>query len=401
MPTDPAHYWEHQNLTLSFTDKTSFSIDTVGAKKYKQTANVPLGYVSELQRDLVTLGYLLPDVSWRDGLYEGSTQRAVLRFQRHAARPYRLPGPDAQKPDTRGPDALPSPEYSKYYRAPAARDATTVVLPVRIPVLAVESPELKNPSPELLTLLNGSSDIVFSGPANGVCDHATAQEIRKWISRGHKVPVGRFPLRALRVNGVAVGKLRQDAAEAWEEIVRRVELAGGTLAGPYGDTTRVLQKTTKSGTSRYSFHYCGRAVDINQGLAGGKGQRYYIRKEVSGQNTFWRLYCTTEKQDGSQGTKFTKGAFKWYSFWSSKEVDIPTGYYVDLTALIESTGTFERIKAQAGWENVYNKAEWWHFQYKADKQATFSDEMELIGYTEKQLRDAGWSTDSMLDHAPG
>jgi len=54
-----------------------------------------------------------------------------------------------------------------------------------------------------------------------------------------------------------------------------------------------------------------------------------------------------------------------------------------------------------GWEADYNKAEWWHFQYKPDKQATFLDEMELIGYTEQRLRLCGWPTDEMLDHAPG
>jgi hypothetical protein len=72
-----------------------------------------------------------------------------------------------------------------------------------------------------------------------------------------------------------------------------------------------------------------------------------------------------------------------------------------MTAVIESTGKFERIPAQNGWDGVYNKAEWWHFQYKLAKQATFLDEMELIGYTEAQLRAGGWSSDDALDHAPG
>jgi hypothetical protein len=61
----------------------------------------------------------------------------------------------------------------------------------------------------------------------------------------------------------------------------------------------------------------------------------------------------------------------------------------------------ERIKAQAGWEKVYNKAEWWHSQYRLDKQATFLDEMELIGKGEQELRRCGWATDEMLGHAPG
>ncbi|MDB4987872.1 MAG: peptidoglycan-binding protein [Myxococcaceae bacterium] len=80
---------------------------------------------------------------------------------------------------------------------------------------------------------------------------------------------------------------------------------------------------------------------------------------------------------------------------------MPEGYYVDLTQLIESSQKFERIPAQNGWQGVYNKTEWWHFQYKLEKQPTFLDEMELVGYSEAKLKAAGWASTEMLDHAPG
>ncbi|EPX62278.1 hypothetical protein D187_008465 [Cystobacter fuscus DSM 2262] len=163
----------------------------------------------------------------------------------------------------------------------------------------------------------------------------------------------------------------------------------------------MLQRMTKSGTSRYSFHYCGRAVDINQALGGGNGQRYFIVKEASGQQMYWRIYCKTANSSGAHIKALTKGQVKYYSFFNGKDIDIPAGNYVDLTTLIESSGKFERIKAQSGWEKDYNKTEWWHFQYIVAKQATFLDEMELIGYSEQQLRIAGWSNDAMLDHPPG
>ena len=120
-----------------------------------------------------------------------------------------------------------------------------------------------------------------------------------------------------------------------------------------------------------------------------------------GGHQYWRIYCKAEKQDGTQGTLFKKGQVTYYSFGERREHSIPEGHYVDLTNLIESTHTFERIKAQHGWANQYNKAEWWHFQYVLDRQPTFLDEMELIGYSEIHLRKAGWTTDAMLDHAPG
>jgi hypothetical protein len=338
----PLNYWEYQGLQLYFKSKKDNSIDNTGAKKYKQTATVPHDYVVQLQKDLITLNYLPAKDDYRDGYFGPETRRTIMRFQRHAARPYRMPQPDAAEGE----------------RLPPGE--------------------------------------------TGICDFATAQEIRKWISKGWRLPLARFPIRAISVQGIVTGgRLREDAAAAWEEIVKLAQSQGATLEGPYGDTTRVLQQMTKSGTSRYSFHYCGRAVDINQELGGGRGQRYFTVKEASGQHTYWRIYCTTAQSSGTHVKTLTKGQVKYYSFFNGKEVDIPAGNYVDLTALIESSGKFERIRAQSGWEKVYNKTEWWHFQYIVDKQATFLDEMELIGYSEDQLRKAGWSDDAMLDHLPG
>ncbi len=331
----PPNYWEYDKLSLDLN-----AVDDEGAKKYKKKATAPLSYVKTLQTDLVTLGYLKSGSP--DGLYGGGTKRAVLRFQRHAGRVYRMVG--------------------------ASKTAADV-----------------------------AKTDVFSHAQDGVCDHDTAGEVRKWITNGWVNPVGRFP----KTNLSTSGKLRQDAAAAFETVLTSVTTAGGTLDGPYGDTLRSLAKTSKAGASNYSFHYCGRAVDINQGFGGGKGQRYYIAKDASGSDLFWRIYCRTDKQDGTQGTEKKKGDVKCWDFGSGKEYDIKAGYYIDLTDTITSGGTFERIKAHSDWATNYNGTEWWHFQYTVDKQATFEDELELVGFTEEQIRAAGWSTDAELDHAPG
>lgn len=332
----PLNYWEYVFLRLYFADKSSNSIDNVASKKYKITATAPHDYVVQMQRDLIALGYLPAKDEHRDGYFGPQTRRAVARFQRHARRPYRMPQPDATVGER------------------------------------------------------------FTGQETGECDHSTALELRKWLAKGHKVPVGRFPI--VPVTG---GALRQDAAAAWTAIIAAAEAQGATLAAPYGDTTRALRLNSKAGTSRYSFHYCGRAVDINQELGGGKHQRYFIVREPVGDRTYWRLYCTTTHTSGAHIKTLTKDQLKQYTLFNHKESSIPAGRYVDLTALIDSSGLFERIPAQPGWEHVYDKAEWWHFQYTFDRQATFQDEMELIGYTEAQLRAAGWSDDDMLDHKPG
>ena len=105
------------------------------------------------------------------------------------------------------------------------------------------------------------------------------------------------------------------------------------------------------------------------------------------------------KQDGSQGTKIAAKTTKHYDLYDHKEKTIPEGYYLDLTALLASHG-FIRIKAQKGWESKAKKQEWWHFHYTEGLQETFLDEMELIGYTEAQIKQSG-RTEADMDHPPG
>jgi hypothetical protein len=291
---------------------------------------------AEIGSGLATIGYL----SAADAANATKLERAVKRFQRHAARKYRMPPPDA------------------------------------------------------------SGGELFTGQPTGARDEATLREVKKWLDRKWKVPIGRFRVRALSVATNPVS-LREDAATAWEQIVKLADAQGATLHGKYGDSARPVRPTAKVGTSPHSFHYCARAVDICQDFTKNPDRRYWVAQDPQGGTQYWRIYCKTDKPDGSQGTLIRKNTVKWYSFSESMERWLAEGYYVDLTALIESTGTFERIKSQAGWQSVYNKSEWWHFQYKLDKQATFLDEMELIGYSEAKLRSCGWTTDKLLDAAPG
>jgi hypothetical protein len=225
--------------------------------------------------------------------------RAIARFQRHAQRSYRMPQPDA-----------------------------------------------------------GGT---FRHAIDGICDAATAAEVRLWVAKKWVLPIGRFHITTLNI-GTKPVRLRQDAAIAWSAIVALATGKGATLGGEYGDSARAIRPTAKIGASHYSFHYSGRAVDIAQEFTLTANHRYFIVKEPQGHNTFWRIWCKTEKQDGSQGMEIHKHTKRWYDFKPATETWIPQGYYVDLTEIIESTNQFERIHAQNGWQGVYNKAEWWHFQ---------------------------------------
>lgn len=289
--------------------------DLPAEQKSALTALIDFGYISKGKK----LDTIDPEI-----------KRAITRFQRHAARPYRLPQDTAD---------------------------------------------------------------VFFGTASGTLDAPTLAEIEKWKKNKWTLPLGRFPLVRLAQGG----KLRSDAAAAWSAIVAKATAAGGTLEGPYGDTTRSYDFKAGPGASRYSFHYAGRAVDISQVLAGGRNQRYYVEKELQGAHVFWRIWCKT---DAGKGAAVKAKEKTYYDFYSKKELAMPAGNYVDLTQLIMADGKFERIRAQSGWESNGKKLEWWHFQYCVDKQATIQDEIELMGVSEAQLKQAGWTFQDM-DHAPG
>jgi hypothetical protein len=239
----------------------------------------------------------------------------------------------------------------------------------------------------------------FNGKVSGIVDEATFAEIAIWLSRGYVAPLGVLKFAGLEGGGT----LREDVGAAWTVLAQKTTQKGGTIAGPYGDTRRPLMKAISVGASKYSFHIVGRAVDLNQTLGDPRGQRYFILRETSGGVTWWRIYCKTDDQQGSQGVKVPKGTIQAYRFGDGQLYYIPEGYYLDLTAEIEEGGQFERIHAQSGWTASgpgYRKTEWWHFQWAPDKQPTFQDECELVGITEQQLRNAGY-TDEDLDHVPG
>jgi hypothetical protein len=293
-----------------------------------------------VQSDLITLGYL-PKGS-DDGTPGPKTTRAVKHFQRQAARTYRMSSA-TDKPDDVG-------------------------------------------APE-----------TFKGPVTGVADPETLKEIKKWIDKKWRLPLGRFAFKK-----IANGTLREDVADEWTKLVSQIKGKGGTIEGPYGDTKRGLGKAKKTGASSFSFHIVGRAIDLQQELNDPPARRYQVMKDkVAGKIGYWRIYCKTDVQDGTQGKAYKKDEVKCWDFSDKKEYSLPADvYYMDLTNEIESGGMFERIQAQDGWETAYNKTEWWHFQYKPDKLDTFQDECELVGYGEKDLKNAGYSEGDM-DRKPG
>jgi hypothetical protein len=230
---------------------------------------------------------------------------------------------------------------------------------------------------------------VYSGPADGLPHPETLAEMARWIGLGYRVPLGYFALTPIE----NWGRLRSDMARAWIALMPRIAALGGSIGGPYGDTKRPLMKTISPGASKFSFHICGRAVDLNQG-----NRAYYPSRETQGSQTLWRIWCRCADQSGAQGERVS--GVEYHNFVAHNDIPLPEGYYFDLTAAIERGGLFERIPAQSNWTREYQASEWWHFQWVPEKQKTFQDECELAGISEPQLLEAGYS-DADLDHQPG
>jgi len=242
---------------------------------------------------------------------------------------------------------------------------------------------------------------VYAGPetglVSGVAPQSTLDEIARWLRLGYRAPLGFYGLTKIGdlTKNETWGALRTDVAQSWLALMARIRGLGATIDGPYGDTKRPLMNTISIGASKFSFHVCGRAVDLNQGEAS-----YFIVHEPKGDESWWRIYCKTGDQTGAQGEKLETGAVACYHFATHQESPIPAGYYLDLTAEIQGGGLFERIRSQNGWQQDTRKAEWWHYQWVPEKQPTFQDEAELIGITEQQMRAVGYG-DADLDHLPG
>jgi hypothetical protein len=123
-----------------------------------------------------------------------------------------------------------------------------------------------------------------------------------------------------------------------------IKAAGFDFLSIFGDMMRPKNfQTSQAGVSNNSRHKCGDAFDYNQG-----DSRLKVIKDPRNGVTYFRTYLKCEKQDGTQG-----------------EFMAPDGgspkFYCDFTSIAEAFG-WHRIRAQNGWQNVWKKREFWHYQ---------------------------------------
>lgn len=137
-----------------------------------------------------------------------------------------------------------------------------------------------------------------------------------------------------------------------------IKAAGFDFLSRFGDMMRPKNfHTDEPGVSNKSRHMCGDAFDYNQ-----EQSDLEVVKEPRNGVMYFRTYLKCKKQDGTQG-----------------ELIAPKGgspkFYCDFTSIAEAFG-WHRIRAQNGWQHVWNKQEFWHYQMTEGY--TFDQGMQLL-----------------------
>ncbi len=156
-------------------------------------------------------------------------------------------------------------------------------------------------------------------------------------------------------NGYGRFYLREDAAEAYNDLRRDVLALGGviTSAGakrPITDSKRMASRSVKS------LHYTGLALDLalDSGMNNPKKERFVI-EELDDRR--WNVWCRTENEDVP--VKRLEG----YTYSNTKVV--VEDRFFSFTELAKKHG-FEPIRSRRYFKTggSYLGAEWWHFQFE-------------------------------------
>ena len=155
----------------------------------------------------------------------------------------------------------------------------------------------------------------------------------------------------VKLDGVSAPQpfMQRDAAAVFQKLRKRiVDEAGFDFLARCGDILRdPTFRSSKDGVANRSWHKTGRAFDYDQ-----TSNAIVIVSEPHGKQYF-RTYIKCSRQDGSRGTKRRVRDIRGY--WAD-------AWMIDFTAIAEELG-FKRIPAWRGWQQHYNRREFWHYQY--------------------------------------
>lgn len=199
------------------------------------------------------------------------------------------------------------------------------------------------------------------------------------------VPIKKAPMSFFRVpadqyrDGRDRIHLREDVAEAYKEVFKKVHQSGAILTS--SGAKRSLHTRLISSRSAVSLHYLGRELDlfVGSGMENPRRDPYVIVKDGY---RYWRVYARAEK-----GTEMTLQAIT-YRNRNSESAREVKGKFIDLTAFFKEFG-FERQPARKSFftGGSWLGANWWSFRWTeglVKGKTTFGEELLKV-YTEDEL----------------
>jgi len=235
-------------------------------------------------------------------------------------------------------------------------------------------------------LAAGHGDLAFQPPPSKTIDPVEPDDgLMDWV----RVPADKYG------NGFDCFQLREDVAEIYRGIYDYVHERGGLITS--SGARRPLVTSAGAGMSRKSFHYVGRALDLNiySGMQDPVDDPYIVVKV--GDTRRWEVWAKV-RNNHVQAPKahevevVTLEACTWkdgklrFTKW--------TGKAINLTKLFMGAG-FSRIRGRKSFftGGAYIGAEHWHFQYTADLvkgENTFGEELLKVYSLEEAKQFVYW-----------
>jgi TolB protein len=172
---------------------------------------------------------------------------------------------------------------------------------------------------------------------------------------------------------------------------RLLEEAGWDLLGRLDGMFEALEARPLPGQTAESWNKAGRAFDLYYRDALGLEPQVMVVREDVGPQTYWRIFVKTAVQDGSQGEPLTTINWdfqarsgddpQYYEQGGKWGEGVPSGYFIDFTALAASYG-WQRVPANQNWRTYFPDIRFWHFENQGN--LTWEEAMRQL-YSEAEL----------------
>jgi TolB protein len=156
---------------------------------------------------------------------------------------------------------------------------------------------------------------------------------------------------------------------------RVIDEAGWDFLGQLDHMFEPIDARPLPGQTIQSWNKAGRAFDFYYRQALSFEPRVEVVRENEGTDTYWRIFIKAEAQDGSQGQPLRSLPWdfqarfgdepRFYDAGGKLKDAIPSGYYIDFTALAADYG-WQRVPAGSNWRSYFPGINFWHFENHGD-----------------------------------